>query len=99
MSVSPDFFKTLEIPVLLGRGFTEHDVATPDAVAMINETAANKFFAGENAIGQRIGSSTEEAGKTEIIGVIKDTKYQQPARRLRRHAVPRPADEHATRSA
>lgn len=75
MSVSPDFFKTLEIPLLVGRGFTEHDVATPDAVAIINQTAANKFFAGENAVGQRIGNSTEEAGKTEIIGVIRDTKY------------------------
>ena len=75
MSVSPDFFKTLEIPLLLGRGFTEHDLTTPDAAAIINETAANKFFPGANAIGQRIGSSAEEAGKTEIIGVIRDTKY------------------------
>ena len=77
MSVSPDFFKTLEIPVLIGRGFTEHDVATPQATVIINETAATKFFAGENPIGQRIGSNAEEAaaGTTEIIGVIKDTKY------------------------
>ncbi len=77
MSVSPDFFKTLEIPVLIGRGFTEHDAATPQATVMINETAVKKFFAGENPIGQRIGSNAEEAeaGKTEIIGVIKDTKY------------------------
>ncbi len=77
MSVSPEFFKTLEIPVLLGRGFTEHDAATPQATVMINETAAKKFFAGENPIGQRIGSNAEEAeaGTTEIIGVIKDTKY------------------------
>ena len=77
MSVSPDFFKTLEIPVLIGRGFTEHDLATPQATVMINEAAAKKFFAGENPIGQRIGSNAEEAeaGATEIIGVIKDTKY------------------------
>ena len=77
MSVSPEFFKTLDIPVLIGRGFTEHDVATPQATVMINETAAKKFFAGENPIGQRIGSNAEEAeaGATEIIGVIKDTKY------------------------
>lgn len=78
MSVSPEFFATLEIPVLLGRGFTEHDVATPQAFAMINDAAAKKFFAGVNPIGQRIGSNAEEAaGKesTEIVGVIKDTKY------------------------
>ena len=78
MSVSPDFFTTLEIPVLLGRGFTEHDVATPQAFAMINDAAAKKFFAGVNPIGQRIGSNAEEAASkesTEIVGVIKDTKY------------------------
>jgi predicted permease len=75
MAVSPEFFATLDIPVLLGRGFSAHDVATPQGYAVINEAAANKFFAGANPIGQRIGNSVEEAGKTEIIGVIKDTKY------------------------
>jgi predicted lysophospholipase L1 biosynthesis ABC-type transport system permease subunit len=34
-----------------------------------------KFFPGINPIGERFGSSPEEAGKTEIVGVIKDTKY------------------------
>ena len=77
MSVSPEFFRTLEIPLLIGRGFTEHDLATPQATAIINETAATEFFPGENPVGQRIGSNAEEAaaGATEIIGVIKDTKY------------------------
>lgn len=75
MQVSPEFFKTLEIPVLVGRGFTSHDSSSPDSVAIINETAANKFFNGTNPIGQRFGSSVETSGKTEIVGVIKDTKY------------------------
>lgn len=77
MSVSPDFFKTLEIPVLTGRGFTEHDAATPQAVVIINETAAKTFFGGENPVGRRLGSTAEGAatGEHEIVGVIKDTKY------------------------
>ena len=75
MQVSPDFFATLNIPVLTGRGFTEHDVKNPDAVALINETAAKQFFAGVNPIGQRFGSNIETATKTEIVGVLKDTKY------------------------
>jgi predicted permease len=75
MQVSPQFFQTLDIPVLLGRGFTEHDMANPESVALINETAAKQVFAGVNPIGQRFGSNMETSGKSEIIGVIKDTKY------------------------
>lgn len=92
MSVSPKFFATLDIPVLLGRGFSEHDVATPQGFAVINEAAAKKFFAGGNPIGQRIGNSAEDAGETEIVGVIKDTKYsslREPAPTTLYHILPR----------
>ena len=75
MWVSPEFFQTLEIPVLVGRGLTAFDVSRPQTVAVINETAATKYFAGMNPIGQRLGSSPEQAGQAEVIGVIKDTKY------------------------
>ena len=75
MQVSPEFFATLDIPVLVGRGFTEHDTKTPDDVALINETAATQFFSGIDPIGQRFGSNIETSSKTEIVGVIKDTKY------------------------
>ncbi|MDO8676995.1 MAG: ABC transporter permease [Acidobacteriota bacterium] len=75
MSVSPGFFKTMEIPVLLGRDFNEHDVANPTASAVINETAARKYFPNESPLGRRIGPSLEESGQSEIVGVIRDTKY------------------------
>jgi predicted permease len=75
MWVSPTFFETLEIPVLTGRGLTRLDVATPKRVAVINETAARKYFAGLNPLGQRLGQSPETAGEAEVVGVIRDTKY------------------------
>ena len=75
MGVAPKFFETMQIPILSGRDFNERDMANPEASAVINETAAKKYFANENPIGQRIGQQFEESGKTEIIGVIKDTKY------------------------
>ncbi len=75
MSVSPQLFKTLEIPILVGRDFNEHDVANPTASALINETAARKYFPNESPIGRRVGQSLEESGQREIIGVIRDTKY------------------------
>jgi predicted permease len=74
MQVSPEFLSTLDIPVLVGRGFVDQDTTRPDDVALINETAAKQFFDG-NPIGRRFGSNIETSSKTEIIGVIKDTKY------------------------
>lgn len=75
MWVSPEFFETLEIPVQVGRGFTPFDISRPDSVAVLNETAARQFFAGTNPIGQRVGQSPETAGEAEVVGVIRDTKY------------------------
>jgi predicted permease len=75
MGVSPKFFDTLQIPIIAGRDFNERDVANPDGSAIINETAAKKYFANENPIGQRLGQNLEESGKMEIIGIISDTKY------------------------
>jgi predicted permease len=75
MSVSPAFFKTMEIPFVLGRPFDERDDAKPTASAIVNETAVRKYFGGQNPIGQRIGSSLEQNAESEIVGVIRDTKY------------------------
>jgi len=75
MSVSPGFLEALQIPLLVGRDFTEQDVTRPLTVAIINETAMKQFFDGENPIGRRVGSSFEQSGEAEIIGVIRDTKY------------------------
>lgn len=77
MSVSPEFFATLQIPVLTGRNFAQHDLANPQGVVIVNQTAAKQFFDGQNPVGLRTGSTAEgaAAGEHEIIGVIKDTKY------------------------
>ena len=75
MSVSPNFFATMQIPVLRGRDFDERDVAKPTASAIINETAAKKYFPNEDPIGQRVGQNPEDSAQSEIIGIIRDTKY------------------------
>ena len=73
--VSPDYFKTMEMPLVSGRGFTERDHQTAPKVVVINETAARKYFANENPIGLRFGTSLEQSGQLEIVGVLGDTKY------------------------
>ena len=75
MTVSPEFFETLSIPVVRGRGFTDRDGLTAPKVAVINEAAARLVFGAENPLGRRMGSSLETSGEYEVVGVIRDTKY------------------------
>jgi len=76
MSVSPEFFGTLQIPVLRGRAFDLRDVQPKAAnVAIINDALAKRYFPGEDPIGKRFGQSLESTGDTEIIGIVGDTKY------------------------
>ena len=73
--VSPNFFETMEIPLLIGRGFTAGDHETAPKVVVINEAAARKYFPGVNPIGQKVGTSVESTSQLEIVGVLKDAKY------------------------
>jgi predicted permease len=73
--VSPNFFETMEMPLLQGRGFAARDNETAPKVAVINQTAVRKFFPNESPLGQRFGSSVETSNQIEIIGVLKDAKY------------------------
>jgi predicted permease len=76
MTVTPDFFDTLQIPVLRGRTFDTRDLQPKAAsVVMINDALAKKYFPGEDAVGKRFGQSPEQTGDTEIIGIVGDTKY------------------------
>jgi predicted permease len=85
--ISPNYFATLGVPVVLGRDFTAKDNRevkngpqpddwTPTTV-MINEKFARRFFAGKNPIGRHLGFGIDPGTHTdmEIIGVVKDIKY------------------------
>jgi putative ABC transport system permease protein len=76
-AVSSDFFHTMEIPVLKGRSFDEHDVRKAQNVAIINETIAHRYFSNEDPIGKRITLNDENPKEEEwatIVGVVGDTK-------------------------
>ena len=73
--ISPNFFDVMGIPVLLGRGFTDRDTETAPKVVIINEAAVRRYFANESPVGQRFGSSVETANQLEIVGVLRDAKY------------------------
>jgi putative ABC transport system permease protein len=73
-AVTPDYFRTLGIPVLRGRSFTAQDSANGPMVTMVDEAFTRRHFPGEEAIGRRIdiGNGTDDA---EIIGVVGNVNY------------------------
>jgi predicted permease len=76
--VSPGHFKTLEVPILVGRDFDARDERNSMKVAIVNEKFAKKYIGTTNAIGHRIGMGGDPGTKTDItiIGVVRDTKYE-----------------------
>jgi predicted permease len=76
--IGPSYFSTLGIPLVAGRDFTERDAAGAPMVCIVNETFARYFFGTDNPIGRRVGySAWNDAGRMEIVGVVKDTAYAQ----------------------
>jgi predicted permease len=78
--VGPEFFKTLEIPLLAGRVFDEHDTTNSPSVAIVNEAFARELLNGVNPIGRTFRTVTEPGYPEtiyQIVGVVKDTKYQE----------------------
>lgn len=73
--VTPDYFRTLGIPLRTGRAFTERDSAAGTPVIVINETLARKMFPNENPLGRRIRSWRDENVLREIVGVVADVRY------------------------
>ena len=72
---SPAFFSALKAKLLRGRYFTDTDDMSKPLVVIINKTLAQKYFPGEDPIGQKIGD-TELSPKSikEIVGVVDDVK-------------------------
>ena len=75
--VTPDYFKTMRIPVKTGRSFTDRDTAESPQVIVINESLARRVFAGEDPIGKRITAWPDEKVPREIIGVVGDVKSRK----------------------
>ncbi|HXB67025.1 MAG TPA: ABC transporter permease [Candidatus Acidoferrales bacterium] len=75
LHVDPSFLATLQIPVLLGRGIEERDMASAH-VAVVNEQFAARFFPQQNPIGRTFGiGDSKRPADIEIIGVSKTAHY------------------------
>ncbi len=78
--ISPDYFRTMEIPLRSGRYFSDEDAAASPRVAIINEVIAQRFFPGENPLGKqiRLGGTVDEQRHPawlSIAGVVGNVKH------------------------
>jgi predicted permease len=69
-----NYFTTMEIPLLRGRGFTTQDDQRAPKVGIVNQTFSRRFFPNDDALGKRV-TDTDGNREIEIVGVVADTKY------------------------
>ena len=76
----PNFFRTMQVPLLAGRYFNETDTAASTPVAVINETMARQWWPNESALGKRIkqGFPEDKTPFREVVGVVGDVKEEGP---------------------
>ncbi|HEY6445130.1 MAG TPA: ABC transporter permease [Acidobacteriaceae bacterium] len=70
--VGRDFFGTLGIPIVAGRGITAADTQQATRVAVVNQTLAQRYLQGRSPIGHMLGGPKNPL---LIVGVVKDNKY------------------------
>jgi predicted permease len=76
-SVGADFFKTFRTPVLLGREFNQRDTAASPRVVVVNQTFARQYFQDRYPVGKWVAfQGPEQTVHYEIVGVVKDVKYE-----------------------
>ena len=76
-SISANYFRTLHLPLLRGREFTDSDGPDAMRVAMVSRSMADRYWPGEDAIGKRIkqGKPDSKEPWLTIVGLVSDTKY------------------------
>ena len=82
-SVSPDYFRVLNTPLVRGRLFTESDDVKSPGIALIDDAFARRYFADRDPVGRRIkrGPRASNAPWTMIVGVVGNIKtdgFDQP---------------------
>ncbi len=74
-AVSAEYFRTLGIPLLLGRTFSDADQAGAPRVAIVNRALARQFWPGENPIGKQLHMESW----VPIVGVVANVKHKSLA--------------------
>jgi macrolide transport system ATP-binding/permease protein len=75
LNVGPDFFSTMQIPILLGREIDSRDGANTPMTAVVNRTFATQWFGEQNPVGGHITVSDCPKCDVEVVGVSGEVRY------------------------
>jgi len=78
--ISPDYFRTMETPLLAGRDFDQRDAVGAPKVAIVNQTFARVFLGEENPVGKSFQFKVETGAPEpvfQIVGLVRDSKYSE----------------------
>jgi predicted permease len=73
--VGPQYFETMEVPLVRGRGFTDLDRKGAPLVVVVNQAFAKRFWGDADPIGKRISIDGDNGPWREVVGLAKDGKY------------------------
>jgi putative ABC transport system permease protein len=74
--ISPDYFRTMSIPVRNGRAFIEQDTKSAQTVAIVNDAFVRQFFPDRTALGQRLQIGFSDPLNVEVVGVVGDVRHR-----------------------
>jgi predicted permease len=76
VAVGPEYFSTVNVPIVAGRAFTRDDTAQNRRVVIVNETFARRYWPDGSALGQRIYRGGYHTPAWEVVGIARDHKVR-----------------------
>jgi putative ABC transport system permease protein len=73
---TPDYFRTLGVPIIRGRGFTDADRAGASGVVIVSQSTARHYWPGADPIGKRLRMGEKLDQVFAVVGVVPDTRYR-----------------------
>jgi putative ABC transport system permease protein len=76
VSVSPDYFRVMGIPLMAGRFFNHHDILSAPRVSVISKAMARLYFPNQNPLGKQLtfGFPPDSGATREIVGIVGDVR-------------------------
>ena len=81
--VGSGYFSTMKIPIVRGRAFSDQDRHGTAGVVIVNQTLAHRLWDTEDVIGRRVRFDDAAAETMEVVGVARDSKYDEPTEHAR----------------
>ncbi len=72
-SITPNYFRTLQLPIVKGRDFTAQDNMGSQRVAIVSEAFVNRYWPNQEAVGKKVNSDLKHEWYT-VVGVARDSK-------------------------